>query len=115
MASTDLESARDLLAALDRGGVPLDDAAIRAEELDPVLVYATIEFLRKTNPPGAPAGDSVLQRVAELLKKSRKLVALHEEGRRDPVARWFESEYEYRDFRGRGDDLLDLLVDKLES
>ena len=115
MSSTDPQAAYALLAALDRGGGSIADAAFRAEELDPVLIYATITFLRRTHPPGAPAADSVLQRVAELLGSNRKLVALHDEGKADPISRWFESDHDYREFRGRGEEMLDLLIDKLES
>ena len=37
------------------------------------------------------------------------------EGDQDAIARWFESEYTYTDFRGRGEDMIDVLIDKLES
>ena len=43
------------------------------------------------------------------------LVRKHREGAEDPVTQWFESEYAYTDFRGRRAELVDTLVDKLES
>lgn len=50
-----------------------------------------------------------------LTTASPTLVRKHREGEQDPVSRWFESEYSYRDFRGREAEMIDLLVDKLES
>jgi len=43
------------------------------------------------------------------------LLRKHKEGGQDPVSGWFESEYSYWDYRGRGSELVDLIVDKLES
>ena len=37
------------------------------------------------------------------------------EGERDPVSQWFAGDYSYAEFRGRGEELIDLIVDKLES
>ena len=43
------------------------------------------------------------------------LIRRFKEGEQDPISEWFASEYSYREFRGRGHEMLDRLVDKLES
>ena len=108
-------AAMRLLAGLENGGLSTADAAILAEDLDPVLVYAIVTFLRAVYPVSDPAASSVLDRVVRMSSRSRSLVRKHRQGESDPVSRWFEENHDYRDFRGRGPDLIELLVDKLES
>ena len=43
------------------------------------------------------------------------IVEKSSEGEQDPVSKWFTSEYSFREFRGQGPDLIELIVDKLES
>ena len=104
-----------LLAGLENGGISATDAVFLAEELDPVLVYVIVTFLRAVYPAADPAATSVLERVVQMTSKSPALIRKHKEGERDPVSRWFESEYDYRDYKGRGSELLALIADKLDS
>ncbi|MGD8396961.1 MAG: hypothetical protein PVF43_15945 [Candidatus Eiseniibacteriota bacterium] len=109
------DAARRLLAGLEKGGLANADAVVIAEDLDPVLVYAIVSFLRAVYPVTDPAATSVLERVVKLTSASAALVRLHREGGQDPVARWFESEHGYVPFRGRGGEMIDRLVEKLDS
>ena len=59
--------------------------------------------------------EGVLERVVRMTSASAAVIRRHKEGEQDPVSRWFESEYSYADFRGRGHDLVETIVDKLES
>ena len=109
------DDARRLLAGLENGGLSPHDAMILAEKIDPVLVYVIVSFLRAVYPASDPAATSVLERVVQLTSGSVTLLRKHKAGGQDPVSGWFESEYSYGDYRGRGSDLVDLIVDKLES
>ena len=104
-----------LLTGLEDGTLTPADAAQIAESLDPVLVYVIVEFLRAVYLASDPAASSVLERVVRMTSISPEVVQLRREGEHDPVSRWFESEFEYRDFRGGGADLIARIVDKLES
>jgi hypothetical protein len=104
-----------LLAGLENGGMSASDAAAIAQDLDPVLVHVIVRFLRESYPASDPAATSVLDRVVQLNAAYRGLVAHCKEGERDPVTQWFENEHSYRDFRGRGAELVERIVDKLES
>lgn len=105
-----------LLHGLENGGMSAAEAAILIEDLDPVLVYLLVSFLRDVYPASDPAARSVLDRVVEMTKHGgAKLRSRHAEGERDPISRWFESEHSYAAFRGRGAELIDVVVDKLES
>ena len=104
-----------LLDGLENGGLPPADATVLAADIDPVLFYVTVSFLRAIHPASDPAASAVLERVVRLTSGNAALVRKHREGAEDPVSRWFESEYQYREFRGRGTELIDLIIDKLES
>ena len=108
-------AAQRLLRGLENGGLSPAEAVVLAEDIDPVLFYVIVSFLREIHPASDPAATSVLERVVGLTSGSSVLVRRHKEGEQDPVSRWFEDEHEYRDFRGRGDDLVSVVVDKLES
>ena len=108
-------AAKRVLLALEQGGASIPDAAITTEDLDPVLVHAIISFLRETHPASNPVSSGVLARVVELTSASPRILKKHQEGGRDPIVEWFLSEHDYGDFFGRGNDLIDVLVDKLES
>lgn len=113
--STDKNLALSLLRGLDEGGMRADEARSVAQELDPVLVFVIVQFLREVYPASDPAASPVLDRVVQLTSAYPELVVKSGEGEDDPVSQWFALEYSFRDFRGRGPELIDLIVDKLES
>jgi len=104
-----------LLEGLEKGGMSAMSAATLAERIDPVLFHAVVSLLRASYPATDPAATAVLDRVVKLTNSSATLVRMYKDGEQDPISRWFDSEYTYREFRGRGADLVDLLIDKIES
>ena len=104
-----------LLSGLEDGDVPFADLPVLIEQLDPVLVYVLFSFLRAVHPVADPAASAILERVVRLTTGSAEAVRKNREGGQDPVSRWFESEHEYHGYKGRGRELVDLIVDKLES
>ena len=100
--SSEGPQARRLLEGLESGLLSARDAAIVAEDIDPVLVYVIVSFLRAVYPVSDPAAGAVLERVVRLTSSNPVVVRRHRQGSTDPIARWFESEYAYADFRGRG-------------
>jgi len=113
--STDKHDALRLLNGLENGNLSAADASALAQELDPVLVYVIVSFLRAVYPASDPAASAVLERVVQLTSGKPALIKKHEDGQQDSVSHWFEDEYAYGDFRGRGVELVELIVDKLES
>ena len=104
-----------LLDGLENGGMAADDASSIAQDLDPVLVHVIVKFLRETYPASDPVATSVLERVVKMNSAWAGLIAKCREGEQDPISQWFESEYSYRDFRGRGVEMIELIVDKIDS
>jgi hypothetical protein len=113
--STNKNKAVKLLRGLEDGGMTASEGAFLAQDLDPVLVYVIVRYLREVYPASNPAASAVLDRVVALTSSWPGIVAKSKEGEQDPVSVWFTTEYSFGDFRGRGSELLDLIVDKLES
>jgi hypothetical protein len=111
----DKAAAQRLLAGIENGTLSTADAVMVAEGLDPVLFYAIVSFLRANYPASDPAATSVLERVVRLTRGSAVLVRHHRDGGADPVSRWFESEHGYAAFRKRGNEMIALVADKLDS
>jgi hypothetical protein len=114
-ALAERQDAGRLLDGIENGSLTPTDAAMLAERIDPVLVYAIVSLLRAIHPASDPAAQAVLERVVKLTTASPAVIRKHRDGEEDPISRWFESEYNYRDFRGRGTEMIELLVDKIES
>ena len=112
---TNKDDALRLLQGLENGTSTTADARALAEDLDPVLVHIILRYLRENYPASNPAASAVLDRVVALTSLSPGLVAKIKEGEKDPVSVWFSSEYSFAEFRGLGSELLELIVDKLES
>ena len=109
------QRAQRLLDGLESGRLSTTDAVFLAEEIDPVLFYVIVSYLRAIHPASDPVATSVLERVVRLTSASAVLVRRHREGGEDSVASWFESEHSYGDFRGRGEALIAVVADKLDS
>ena len=104
-----------LLGGLEDGRMTTDDAQHIAGSVDPVLLYFIVRHLRDSYPASDPAATSVLDRVVGLTRTSPLLVTRCKEGQEDPVSKWFEGDYSFRDFRGRGVELIEMIADKLEA
>jgi hypothetical protein len=113
--STDRDLALRLLRGLEDGVMAASEAAVAAEDLDPVLVYFIVRFLRTVHPASSPSAHAVLERVLNLTSAYPAIVRKSQEGEHDPVSQWFASEYSFGDFKGRGAELIAMIVDKLES
>ncbi len=113
--TTDASTAIRLLNGLEFGGMEAAAARTLAEGLDPVLVFAVVRYLREIHPASDPAAGPVLERVIALTKAWPGLVSRSKEGEQDPIAGWFLSEHSFPEFKGRGDEMIELIVEKLES
>jgi hypothetical protein len=109
------QEAERLLAGLENGGMTTESARVIAQDLDPVLIYFIVRFLRETYPASDPAATAVLERVVEMTSRDPVIIRNCKIGEQDPVSRWFEMEYTFREFRGRGPELIALIADKLNS
>lgn len=78
-------SAARLLTGLENGSLSVTDATIVAEDLDPVLIYVIVNFLRAIHPASDPAATPVLERVVRLTSGHPAIVRKYQEGEQDPI------------------------------
>src|SRR2546422_646060 len=78
--STNRNDAVRLLRGLEDGRMTASEGAFLAQDLDPVLVYVILRYLREVYPASNPAANAVLERVVALTSSWPKIVAKSKEG-----------------------------------
>ena len=111
----DKSTAVRLLQGLEAGGSATADAQVIVETLDPVLIHFIVKYLRVSYPASNPAANAVLDRVVGLTSAYPAIVEKAREGELDSVSVWFENEYSFEEYRGRGRELIEMIADKLDS
>ena len=109
---------RDALWVLDgieNGTVEARESFSKIEELDPVLVYFVFRYLREKYGSGNPAGEGVMKRVLEITENHPNLVSKSREGEKDPIREWFDDTYTVREYFQQPDELIAMIVEKIES
>jgi hypothetical protein len=113
--TTDINTSLRLLGGLEDGGLAASGSRDIAEVLDPVIVAVIVRYLRNSYPAGVPAATAVLERVVALTSTMPGLIGKCKQGERDPIFEWFVDAHSFDEYRGRGRELVELIVEKLES
>ncbi|MCX6127760.1 MAG: hypothetical protein NTX25_01690 [Proteobacteria bacterium] len=103
------------LEGLEAGNMSANDLFFLAEKLDPVLISLMIRFLRKKYPSAKPEAAGVLSRILDLTSTYPQLVKKTRSAEQDPISEWFLDTYSFSDFYTKPNELIQLLVDKLEG
>jgi hypothetical protein len=102
-----------LLGGIENGSLSTADSARLLEEADPALVYFIFAWLRSRYGADHPAAEGVLGRVVALTSGYPTVKSHMDEGKRDPIVRWFEAEHSYRDLGDTA--FIELVIEKLEG
>lgn len=109
---------RDALWVLDgieNGTVAARESFTTMEGLDPVLIYFIFRFLREKYQTTNPSAAGVIKRMLDLTETHSKLVKASQEGEKDPIREWFDETYSIRDYFPNPEELIDMLVEKIEG
>ena len=104
-----------LLTGLENGNLELTEAYRISENLDPVLIYFIVRYLRESYGPSNPHSKGVTDRMLELSSTYPKFVAATKKGEADILREWFDDSYSIRDFWNKQDEFIGMIVDKLEG
>jgi hypothetical protein len=104
-----------LLTGLENGSLSVADAYTIVDKRDPVLVYFILRYLREKYPASKPTSQGVLQRVVELTSTYDDVVKMTKKGEQDSMREWFDDAYSMREYFDKSDELVEMIVDKLES
>ncbi len=87
------------------------DSQAIVEEADPALVYLIFTWLRKRYKEHTNS-DAVIGRLVEVSNRGNIAKQMND-GKADPISRWFEENYSYKDLEKK--EFIELVVDKLET
>jgi hypothetical protein len=104
-----------LLSGLENGNLTSADAFNVADQRDPVIVYFILRYLREKYPATQPAGAGVARRLVELTTTYDGVVAKAKQGEKDSIREWFDDTYSLREFFDKPEELMDLIVEKIEG
>ena len=105
-------AALEILESVENGSMTTAESFYLIERADPTLIYFIFTWLNQ-HYSGHPAAEGVLGRLVTLCSAYPAVTKLAKEGQADPVVRWFEDVYQYRDFGSRA--FIELIVEKLEG
>ena len=112
---SELRSAQWALDAIENGSSNAATIYKTTSELDPVSLCFIFRYIREVYTPENPSSAGVIERMVELTKTYDDLVKIAKKGERDPICEWFNDTYRIKEFKGRPNDLLALIVEKIES
>lgn len=110
-----VENTLYVLTGLEDGKLDHEKAAKYALELDPVMVFFLLKFLRDKYPASNPSSLGVLERLVQVLNNHPQVLARSKAGEKDPVTEWFLESYDMKSYFRDPEALFQILFDKLES
>ena len=106
-----VQAALRILSGIEDGTMSAADSQTLVEEADPALVYLLFTWLRKRYKDHENA-DAVIGRLVDVSNRGSISKQMNE-GKADPVSRWFEEGYSYKDYPAQ--EFVEMIVDKLET
>ena len=103
------------LTSLEKGTAPISDVYQQSNDLDPVIVFWVIQYLRKKYPASNSASMGVLQRIVELTTTYPDIITKAKAGENDSISEWFADSFSLNECFGDGEQMITLLIDKLQS
>ncbi len=112
---SELKSAQWVLQALENGNSNASEIYKTASQLDPVSIHFIFRYMREKFSPDHPAAAGVQERMVNLTATYDDLVKMSKKGEKDPIREWFDDTYRIKEYLTRGDELLELIVEKIEG
>jgi hypothetical protein len=103
------------LEGIEDGTLGTGDLYNLSQKMDPVLIHLIIKFLRKKYPSIKPEAAAVMARLVDLTSNYPEVVKQMKEAEADPVSEWFADTYNFGEFYSKPQEMLELIVEKLES
>ncbi|NRA65204.1 MAG: hypothetical protein HRU19_12020 [Pseudobacteriovorax sp.] len=113
--NTQIRESLRLLTGIKEGILPSSDCYSIISKLDCVLTSITIRYLRKKYPPTNPASSGVIGRLVDLTGTYPDVVKVVKDGEADSISEWFDETYSFRDFYDNPEELITMIVEKLEG
>ena len=104
-----------LIQGLENGNRDAEKLAKYAAELEPVLIYFALNYIREKYPPGDPRSEGVTARLVELTTKHPTIVKASKRGEQDAMVEWFKETYNTRSYFADLEAYVELIIEKFDS
>jgi hypothetical protein len=112
---SELRNAQWVLNALENGTSNSAEIYKTAATLDPVCIHFIFRYMREKFSPDHPAASGVQERMVNLTSTYDDLVKMSKKGEKDPIREWFDDTYRVREYLSRPNELLEMIVEKIEG
>lgn len=113
-SATENEAIR-LLAGLENGTMAMVDAYQIAEACDPVIIFFIFRYLREKYHAQNPMSAGIISRLVDLTSNYPILIKKSQKGESDLITEWFDDTYNIRDFFTNPNELVELIINKIEG
>ena len=103
------------LRGLEEGSLPAQDLFNIADSLDPVAISLMIRYIRKKYPSTKPEAGAVIGRLVELGSTYPQIINRARDAEHDPISEWFMDTYSFGEFYQNAEEMVQLIIDKLEG
>tara|TARA_B100001094_G_scaffold285266_1_gene299306 strand:+ start:87 stop:398 length:312 start_codon:yes stop_codon:yes gene_type:complete len=103
------------MEGLENGTLHTAEAFAIAEELDDLLIYFILRFLREKYHSNTPEGPGVMARILDLSQNHPSIVQKSQMGEKDILREWFDETFNMQEFFPDPEKLLHTIIDKIEG
>ena len=114
-ANSQIRESVRFLDGLEGGTLSTGDAFIILDQLDDVLINLMFNYFRKKASRDPSQYSGLTQRLVELSSTYPELVSRMNGGAKDPIVEWFMETYSFNSFYNDPEEMVTIIVDKLES
>ncbi len=111
----EIRTALSFTKAIEDGTLDDHPLFLLGEKVEPTALNFIFRYLRECYPASEADSIPVVDRLARLLTKYPSLVQLARKGSDLAMEEWFDDTYNMRKFRGKAEEFLTLLFDKLDG
>ena len=108
------ESVR-FLDGLEGGTLNAGDAFIILDQLDDVLINLMFNYFRKKASRDPAQYSGLTSRLVELSSTYPELISRMNNAQSDPIVEWFMDTYNFGSFYSNPEEMVTIIVEKLES
>lgn len=113
--SQEANNALWMLNGIENGTCDSAEAYKAGADIDPVYLCFIFRYLREKYPPTHPHAQGVMERLLDLTTTYTDLVANAQKGEKDPITSWFNDAYSIRDYFNDPEQLISMIMDKIEG
>jgi hypothetical protein len=110
-----MKKTEQVLSGIEDGNMSPYDCYLILEQLDPLIIYFVLRYLREKYPHTHPQSQGVMARIIEITNTYPDIVKKAQKGEKDSLREWFDDAYNMRQFFADPEGFVELIVEKVEG